>query len=212
MNSVTDKKRILLLFSLFFISIYLGTSHGDPSLKDGKNLANFVFLYVLGNTLNKYKSYWERFRYSRLVPIYIGLNVILVVSFLSVSSTSISAKVIWVLSYPYSSPILLLNAVLLFLIIGKTRFQSAWINYLASSTLAVYLIHSQPVILNTIGKAIPVLRDWSFNDASFLLLIVCYALVIMFVCIFVDKALQPIWNYIIRIGNIANARFYRFIG
>ena len=212
LNAVTHKKRILLLFSLFFISTYLGTSHGDPSLQDGKNLANFIFLYVIGNTLNRYKSYWERFKYSRLVPIFIGLNIILVISYLSVSSTSIIAKSIWVLSYPYCSPILLVNALLLFLIIGKMHLQSTRINYLASSTLAIYLIHSQPVILNSIGKVVPVLRDWSFDNVSFLLLIICYTLAIMLVSIFIDKALQPIWNYVIRLGNIANMYFYRFIG
>lgn len=68
LDVVSDKKRILLLLSLFFISTYLGTSHGDPSLQDGKNFANFIFLYVIGNTLHRYRSYWERFRYSRLVP------------------------------------------------------------------------------------------------------------------------------------------------
>lgn len=206
------QKRILLLAFLFFISTYLGTSHGDPSLQDGKNLANFIFLYVIGNTLNRYKYYWKRFKYSQLVPIFMGINIALVVSYLSVGSNSIMGKAIWILSYPYCSPILLVNALLMFLIIGKIRLRSTKINYLASSTLAIYLIHSQPVILNVIGKAIPVLKDWSFDNVSFLLLIICYTLVIMFVSIFVDKALQPVWSYVIRLGNIANMHYYKFIG
>lgn len=49
----------------------------------------------------------------------------------------------------------------------KDTFTVYKINYLASSTLAIYLIHSQPVILNVIGKAIPVLKDWSFDNVSF---------------------------------------------
>lgn len=212
LNVVTDKKRILLLTSLFFISTYLGTSHGDPSLQDGKNLANFIFLYVIGNTLNRYKSYWERFRYSRLIPAFIVINIALVVSYLSVGSSSIMGKTIWILSYPYCSPILLVNALLMFLIIGKMHLRSTKINYLASSTLAIYLIHSQPVILNVIGKAVPVLKDLSFDNVSFLLLIICYTLVIILISIFIDKALQPIWNYVIRFGNIANTHFYKFIG
>lgn len=91
------------------------------------------------------------------------------------------------------------------------RFRSAKINYLASSTLAIYLIHSQPVIQNEIGKMVPILKDWSFNDASFLLLIICYALMIMLASIFIDKLLQPIWNCLIRMGNVVNVYFYRLI-
>ena len=195
-----------------FLNQFKTVSHGDPSLRDGKNLANFLFLYVVGNSLNKYKSYWERIKYSYLIAVYIVLNIVLVVSYLLSGSASIISKIVWELSFPYCSPVLLINALLLFMIIGKVHLHSSKINYLASSTLAIYLIHSQPVILDAIGKVVPMLKDWSFNDVTFLLLMVCYALAIMFVSILVDKVLQPIWNYINRIGNTANVYFYRFIG
>ena len=212
LSLLTYKKRILLLTVLFFISIYLGTSHGDPSLSDGKNLANFLFLYVVGNTLNKYRPYWEKQKYSGLISVYIVLNVALVALYLLSGPETVMGKVIWHVSYPYCSPVLLINALLLFMIIGKTRLCPARINRLAKSTLAIFLIHSHPAFLYATGKAIPILKGLSFNCITFLLLTACYTLLIMLLCIFIDKALQPIWKCVIRLGNNANHRFYRFIG
>ncbi len=46
------RRRIYTLVVLAFINFWFGAIvHGDPSLLDGKNIANFTFLYILGNTV-----------------------------------------------------------------------------------------------------------------------------------------------------------------
>ena len=69
LENITAKNRFILIGVLFFISFYLGTSHGDPSLSDGKNLANFSLLYLLGNTLHAYEERWKGFSNKNLIPL-----------------------------------------------------------------------------------------------------------------------------------------------
>ena len=39
----------MILFSLLFISCYMGIFGQDNSIKDGKNLLNFMLIYLVGN-------------------------------------------------------------------------------------------------------------------------------------------------------------------
>ena len=55
LNNIDDKYRKYTLISFSFVCIYLGTlSQCDSALNDGKNLANFIFLYIVGNSIR----YW----------------------------------------------------------------------------------------------------------------------------------------------------------
>lgn len=41
----------MILFSLLFISCYMGIFGQDNSIKDGKNLLNFMLIYLVGNEM-----------------------------------------------------------------------------------------------------------------------------------------------------------------
>lgn len=206
LECISSGSRKLLLISLCFISIYLGTSHGDPALADGKNMANFILLYVIGNTMRVYKGIWMKTKAKRLIFVYVLLNIGLVVSYIYFEK-SIIGKAIWLLSYPYCSPILLLNAIIVFMILGKIRFSSTVINAMASSTLAIYLIHSHPLVLDYIGKLIPFIYGRSANIVSTLLLMVAYTLIIMLLSIGIDNTLKPVWTIINRYGYTIDKRY-----
>lgn len=203
-------KRIYLLSVLVFISIYLGTLNGDPSLTDGKNLAHFSLLYCIGDTLHRYRSYWFKFNKTYLILTYITLNFILVFMYM-IFEGQIIGKMIWRLSYPYCSPMLLLNALLLFVILGNLRFHSKLVNWIASSTLAIYLIHSHPFVLEYIGNLIPWLGEKSPNVLIFILYLVLYSLIIMMVSILIDKALSPLWRLLDNWGDRINLKFSKMI-
>lgn len=210
LKQIDIAKRICLLSVLAFISIYLGTLNGDPSLAGGKNLAHFSLLYCIGDTLHRYKSYWSKFNRTYLILTYIALNFILVFMYM-IFKDQIIGKIIWRLSYPYCSPMLLLNALLLFVILGNLRFHSKLVNWIASSTLAIYLIHSHPFVLEYIGNLIPWIGEKSFNMLAFILFLVLYSLIIMMISVLIDKALNPLWHLLNNWGDRINLKFSKMM-
>ena len=196
----------MLIGVLCFISVYLGTSHGDPSLSDGKNLANFSLLYLLGNTLHAYEKQWKRFSNKYLIPLYFLLNLLLVLLYCMFDG-GIIAKVIWRISFPYCSPILIVNAILLFIIIARYQMYSKWINYIASSMFAVYLIHCQPFIeQHVIGWIMEHILSMVNNSLLIFLYLMFLVVVIMSISIIIDKGLSPFWRFISKLSSKIECR------
>lgn len=205
LRNITMKRRLYLLISLFFICIYLGTaSVCDPALNDGKNLANFVFLYVVGNTLHFYAGTWRQWSTKVILYFYLFLNLVLIVSYI-LFKNSIIGTIIFHFSFPYCSPILLLNALLFMILVAKHPFKSKFINYIGSSVLAIYLIHCSPIVIYDI--IYPIVEYFKFtisNDYAFVLCTMLLALVISVVCIIIDKILSPLWSCFSQWGEIAD--------
>ena len=79
---------------------------------------------------------------------------------------NIVGKMIKSLSFPYSSPMILIGAVMFFMIIGKQQIQSRFINYVAASSLAIYLIHgSRPYLPELHGEVCGYLQSINANCA-----------------------------------------------
>lgn len=198
-NSSNQQKWFMTL-ALGFVAIYMATTHGDKSMLTGKNLVNFMFLYYVGRLLSLYKDKWQQQRYLTLVPSYILLNAVIVLAYLLLHGTG--RKLVWALSYPYSSPVLLVNSVLFFMIIGKMHFQSKFVNYLAASSLAIYLIHAcRPYVIGTIGDITYYLYSHITNGSLLFGSCMVLTLAIMFFAITIDKLLTPLWNYVEKAGT-----------
>ena len=199
-HNSSNRQRWFMTSVLGFVAIYMATTHGDKSMVTGKNLVNFMFLYFTGRMLSLYKDKWQARRYLTWVSYYILLNIIIVVAYLLLNGTG--RKLIWMLSFPYSSPILLVNSVLLFMIVGKMHFQSKVVNYLAASSLAIYLIHGcRPYVIGTIGSMTYYLYDHISNGILLFGSCIVLTLLIIAFAITIDKLLTPLWNYVDKAGT-----------
>lgn len=195
LKDISTRNRISLILSLSFISIYIGTTQGDISLFDGKNLVNFSLIYVIGNTIKTYREQILQIPIKHLVCSYITINL-LTTSIYYTLHDSIVSKFVWLISFPYCSPILIINAVLFFVIIFRLNIQSSVINNIASSMFAAYLIHSQPYINNTIDNLLcsNIIGDNIF--ANFIKIVI-FSIVIMVACTLIDKIIGGCLNYIL---------------
>lgn len=210
LNAITHQKRIFLIVSLGFISIYLGTSMGDSSLANGKNLVNFSLLYVLGDTLRVYKDRWEKWTNKILIPSYLFLNISLV-SLNCIFSDSFFSKIIWRLSFPYCSPLLIFNALLFFIILAKHQLHSRTVNIIASSVFSVYLLHCEPFIEKVvIGNVMGYMFDNLENNVLLILInVLLIGVLIMIVGVLVDKLLFPIWKVVNFIGDKLDDKLFK---
>ena len=207
---VSNKRRIYLLVVLGFISVYMGILH-EPSLNTGKNLVLFMFLYVLGDCLNVKKNIYIRYSFLQIVLVYLLFNVALVYGY-TTNHSSFLGRVLWNLSYPYCSPFLIVNAVILFMLFSKMDFKSKYVNWLSSSVFAVYIIHHQHFILYSIIGPIAINIIKMAKDPLIVISSLCFlSMLILLVCILIDKIFIPLWNYLIPLSNHIESRLYQYI-
>ncbi len=211
LNDITIKNRLYLLSALVFMAVWVGTSEGDTTLSGGKNLTYFLLLYVLGNTLQNYKTKWYNISSTTLLTLFIVINIVLVSSYVYFSD-GIIGKAIFQVSFPYCSPMLLLNAIIFFMLFAKINVRSKYINYIATSVFSVYLIHYHrdvwPLFLGGV--------EWIYNkvgiDPSIVLpCFAIYAVLICIGCILIDKTLTPLWNSLNKIFTKIDSRFNSYI-
>ena len=199
-SSVREQWYLLIVFAL--ISIYVGNFARNRTYLLGKNLINFLLIYQVGHFLKYYASKWMAIGKWKLLCGYLILNAILVTSYLLLRDTRLG-DVIWRLSFPYNSPVLLLNAVLLFMVFGQMNIHSPIVNRMAESCFAIYLIHGSAPIMEFIQRPV-FLSLFEFSDSSsllFLLLLFVFAIVIMITCIVINACLNPLWRCVSRWGG-----------
>lgn len=144
LNFVRDRMRggVKLLIVSGFITFYWGWFAQHPSLIDGKNVVNFVFLYMLGHWLRT--GIVERSGTAGKARVwYIVAYLIVAVCIGSALyfSNEVIRNYIKRLCFGYNSPVLILMSVLFFLIFTTFKFKSNVVNWFAGSVFAVYCVH-----------------------------------------------------------------------
>ena len=198
-SSISQKWYIITV--LLFISCYMGVSKGDDSLVTGKNLPNFILIYLTGNMLSQYKERLSSISQNLWIIIYVILNVLLVVTY-CLFSKELIGKIIWRISFVYCSPVLLINSIIFFMIFAQMNIKSKFINWIAKSSFAIYLIHgNQPYAWAIMGFASLYCIN-EFNNPVFLFFsIILLALGIIVASVVIDKLLTPLWYIVERLGN-----------
>lgn len=201
LHTATQRERWYMLFVFSFIACYIATMGGDPTLKDGKNLVNFIFIYLVGYEISQFESRLYSISIYKLVVMLFALNSLLISSSFFFYDTIIG-KLLLRLSFPYCSPFLLVNSVLIIIIFGRFKFKAPIINYMAESALAVYLIHgSRPIMPNIHTAVACAAQNITNSNILLLFLYAAYSLIVVFSCIFIDKLLTPLWLAINHLGR-----------
>lgn len=201
-NKVESKMRggnILILSLLAIIIFYFGWLQRNADLYDGRNVIEFAFLYLLGgffhdrfevnnNNRKKYKNI--------LLSIVVVLNLAVGLS-LYFAEGVLLEYIRWFF-HPYSSPGLLLLASVFFLYFTTLKIQSRVINWIASSVLAIYLVHE-----NRFFDFIPWYKTLDKLAETGETVRLCYSIIIgisiiIVIPILLDKLKQLIINPIIK--------------
>lgn len=193
LDDISTVSRSFLLAALFFINVYIGFwGISDYSLDSGKNVCNFMLIYLIGDTIKKYERYIASINLSYFIVAYLGFNIAIYTMYMF-GSHVVSIAAMW-LSFSYNSPLIYLNAILLFLIFAKIRFSSKIVNKVAASMVSCYIICDVPYIRYQVLEPI-VEKLCSFSGSTLILFlsILVYVIIIMSLCVFIDKLFTPIW-------------------
>jgi len=176
---VASRKSLLLIIIVFlFLNVYLGWIQEVEFVKDGYNLFNFIMLYLIGRYL---RLYWKNdYKAYKDLLVFIGASVATAATALLLDR--IGGNVYMALSY--NSPFIIIGAISLLLLFTKMHFSSKLVNYLAASSLAIYLF--QEGCLNCY-RYIKQMYIGCVGIGHFLLMIAVFFILSMLVPIAIDK-------------------------
>lgn len=114
----------------------------------GYELTHFILMYLLGQTAFLYRKEIRKYYKSK----YCVMSIISGTVVISIMYLVLPSKYCFV----YSNPLNIIMAFSLFFIFERKTMHSRFINWIASSTLAVYILHITPPFIN-------ILREWDFS-------------------------------------------------
>jgi hypothetical protein len=157
--------------------------------------------------LARTQSRWKEFAYWKLLLMYVSLNVVMVGCFYLLADTR-PGEVLWLLSFPYNSPLLIVNAILFFMLFGKMSFASIKINSLAKGVFAIYIIHCNIPFAQSFEKqVIDILYQHITCFPLFILALLLLAIVVVFVCLFIYWILTPIWKSLDKMATLLSSKY-----
>lgn len=194
-NSFIQKSYRNLIYMFLvtgLISIYMSNFGIDPSLSEGKNIINFIFLYSIGRLLYVHKSIYLSIDKKIFAMVAIILNAVLF-TILHEANSILIKDFIHKIFFPYYSLGLIVNSIVIFCLFAKFSFQSKTVNIIAGSMFSVYLIHHQPFLMQYVLKPmVEKVESLCGDDFSLLVVLIIITIVTMVSCTCVDIILKPL--------------------
>ena len=186
LNAFSEKsssREMLLYIIVFFIVInFVSIPRFD--------LFTYALVYLVGRWLRKAnvadlqlpsgKAYW-------IVTVLMFVFVyILCFSVLHFTKSNVLKWPFGIIGYNYAAPLVILQAVFLFMFFARLSFKSKFVNWCAASSFAIYLIHMHPTI-KQIGYYAFTKSLYEQPPFLHVVALVAFILAVFFACIFIDK-------------------------
>lgn len=191
-----DKKTFLLVLSGFYIfqTLYGWACGGVVWVQGGYSTISFIGLYLLARYFKLYTPLFFQSRSSS--QMFLGYFVVVAITtsiWYATRAVGIDADR-WMDSYV--SPFVIAESLFLIFAFSKLSIKSKFINWVASSCFAVYLLHCAPNMLTHYANAI---KTWNMEQPLFLFLAYTSILIISVfsLSIIIDKFRILLWNKIV---------------
>jgi hypothetical protein len=197
LKNANKETKIIFILILLTISFVLGQF--VPSLQGGKNPINFILIYYIGNYLRTEFVMPESINTKKIIYIYVIFNCLFFITMLFTENYLIFVnKALFRVFFPYNGFGLMINSILFFLIFTRLNFSSKVVNWLASSSLSVYLLHENEYLSLYLYNYIEYFQSYIDNSIVFSFFIILFSILIFTVAVFIDKLISPIFYFIIK--------------
>lgn len=142
----TDKKtyQLVMLFFFLFQSVYGWLTQAVDFYLDGYTPFSFMGLYLLARYLYLYPCKFNQLPRNYYILGYWGITLFMAI-FCFADSMDGASRLTYSM-FTYYNPLVILSSLCLLLYFSKLSFQNAFINWIAASCFAVFLLHSNPNI------------------------------------------------------------------
>lgn len=135
-RGLPDKELYFTTIVLFIAMLYFSLVWKSTIIDNGRSVVYFVILYLIGAVIKRLDLC--NIVNTRKLQIGGGLLTIIALTFIVPMAYQ---KLLKGIVFFYVSPILLFCAIYFFLLFSKIKVQNRVINYIASSSFAIYLFH-----------------------------------------------------------------------
>lgn len=185
-------------FEIFLVSFYIFQTiygwlsiDGASWLGGGYSAFSFIGLYMLARYFRLYDGVWKYKKKNLWIICFFGIVVFQAV--LAYTVTYINIPVAGRL-FTYTNPLVIIQSLVLLFYFSKLKFESRIINWIASSCVAVYLLHANELVLRTYyGPFVKSLYD-NNPSAIFFLKLILFLSIVFFTAIFLDKLRIALFN------------------
>lgn len=191
----TKRQFTWVLCALFGFQFAFGWVFEATSwIRAGYSLPSFMCLYLLARYMHVHQPRFTQLSRRTDLAIYLGI-----VAFVTLTAFTMRRYFnLGGVLFFYNSPTTILAATHLLLFFSKLSFKSKAVNWLAVSTLAIYLTHSSDFLACYYDGAI---RQWFYNESRsvFILYSVLMIAGVFFGSILIDKVRLIVWKGLLRI-------------
>ena len=125
------------------------------------------------------------------LKIYLFISILLaVVSFYTLYQWGNAMKLL-----RYDNPLVILSSVSLLVYFCKMKFSSSFVNWLAASSFAVYIVHFHPSVFPLFRQIVESLSG-QWNGVVFVFFILIFLLITYFACVLIDQIRIIAWKLI----------------
>lgn len=202
----TGEKNLLgVIMALLLMQSVFGWGIDHLKVSAGYSLFSFILLYLIGQYIRLYpETFATKGKTSLYLGIYLGIALLnalipylastLPLLFPSAPRNLGNNGTITAITLAYSSPLNIIGAVCLFITFSRLKIQSHLINWVASSVLAVYLIHCNEHLIH---HFIAFVRQLSlYPTGTFLVYLLGFLIVVFIGSILIDQVRKILWGAI----------------
>ena len=201
----TPKKQIRNTIICFYIfqTIFAFLFRTVSFFENGYSTISFIGLYMLARYIKLFPNKYTTLSIKNdFLIISFFITLIATIEFILISYNAPE-------HYKYNNyinPFVILVALYTLLLFSKLKFHSKFINWIASSCFAVYLIHINPLILDKYLHGTKFIYN-NTNGFTYLLTISLALIIIFIFAIFLDKIRILVWNLFWK--NIERTNIYQ---
>lgn len=189
-----NKREFLSLIGILLVIVCYGGGLMDSKIGDGRGILAFILSYVIGNFIHKF--YADGIEYP-IVGNRSGIVYFTAATFLFCAIAfmpTLLSKAINFISFGYNEVGLYVMSVIFLLMFQGIKLKSKIINWLALSTLGIYLFHENKNIGQLVVYPLYEKLTTTINNEYLLLFVhIAFAIVILITAIIVDRIRQLIF-------------------
>lgn len=186
-ESSTPRIYASVLTVFFLMEFIYGWIWNLAAFNSGYTTISFIGLYLLAQFVRRYSRILISISAYKCFLLYILFSVLPVgLFFLTGHKFNIIA---------YSSPFVILSSLFFFLTFNQMKISSKVINFLACSSLSIYLIHLHPLIYMHFKNLMRTTYE-TLGGCLYVMFVIVFAVCFGMFCVFLDKARILTWNYL----------------
>ena len=190
--------RNFLVAFFVFQTLYAWCSNGAMFLLSGTNTLSFIGLYALARYIRLYPSKYTTLSSKKYFFLFLLMALICGTAIYLL--TSCGAEFLIGRFYTYVSPVVIISSLFLLLAFSRLNITSKFINWVASSCFAVYLLHVNP---NVIGHFCNIVSNIVQSQKGVMVLLCLFAFLsaVFVVSVLIDKIRILLWNSLVHLVN-----------